>query len=117
MTAQPMSDIQIPPEALEAAAMAIAQNDGCPLDLFPVCHNEYVACDCRNEARAALTTQEKPWPEGFFKIERSIMDRCASEGCGQVPNMRLEVGGVWSVYCEPCARKIAALTAQEKTDD
>lgn len=64
-------------------------------------------------ARTALEEKPQPtpppWPKGFFKIERSIMDRCTSEGCGQVPSMRLEVGGIGSVYCEPCARKIAAL--------
>ena len=57
-----MTDITIPPEALEAAARAIAQNDGCPLDLFPVCHNEYVGCDCRNEARAACLAMLRAWP-------------------------------------------------------
>ena len=54
-----------------------------------------------------------PWPDGFYKIERSIMDCCATEGCGQVPSMRLEIGGTASVYCEPCARKIAAIQARK----
>ena len=53
-----------------------------------------------------------PWPDGFYRIERSIMDCCATEGCGQVPSMRLEIEGTGSVYCEPCARKIAAIQAR-----
>ena len=108
-----MTDIHIPPEAREAATLDVFRA-GFGRDPIP---DDPVDADrlafAHKYARAALTTQEKPWPEGFFKIERSIMDRCASEGCGQVPNMRLEVGGVWSVYCEPCARKIAALATQE----
>ena len=63
--------------------------------------------------RAALAEEKQGWPEGFFKIERSVMDRCASDGCHQIPSMRLEIDGVGSSYCEPCARKIAAL-AEEK---
>jgi hypothetical protein len=50
------------------------------------------------------------WPEGFFPITPSWDQHCASVGCGQRVSIRLEVGGIGSVYCEPCARKIAALS-------
>lgn len=61
------------------------------------------------DAKPSEASSQWEWPKGFFKIERSIMDRCASDGCGQVPSIRMEHGGVWSIYCDPCARKIASL--------
>jgi len=116
--------ITIPPEAIEAAAE----------ELFHIQYGEYhgswadapewLKVTVREEARAALSpaqvsasytttvdspwnTQPAPWPKGFYKVERSIMDRCASDGCGQIPSIRVEVGGVGGIHCEPCAREIA----------
>lgn len=34
------------------------------------------------------------------------LGRCATEGCGQHPSWRLEVGNIGSDYCDPCRRKI-----------
>lgn len=62
-------------------------------------------------ARRGAAVQE-PWPEGFFHIGRLITERCASEGCGQTPSMRLEINDTGSYYCEPCARKIAAIVTR-----
>ena len=55
---------------------------------------------------------EEPWPEGFFHIGRQITLRCATEGCGQTPSMRLEINDTGSYYCEPCARKIARIVTK-----
>lgn len=63
-----------------------------------------------------MTADRAAWPEGFFKIERSFADHCASVGCHQIPSMRLDVGGVGSNYCEPCARKIAAIIKGNNND-
>lgn len=67
------------------------------------------------DTRALLTpATEKAWPPGFFVIGRRIDLRCATENCGQTVSVRMELGGVGSDYCEPCARKIADMTATEK---
>jgi hypothetical protein len=62
-------------------------------------------------ARRGAAMQE-PWPEGFFRVGRLITERCATEGCGQTPSMRLEINDTGSYYCEPCARKIARIVTK-----
>jgi hypothetical protein len=52
--------ITIPPEALEAAAKAIADLS-CPPDLFGQCEAAG-GCMCRAEARAACLAMLKAWP-------------------------------------------------------
>jgi hypothetical protein len=51
---------------------------------------------------------------GFFKLGGDARLReCAFDGCFQHVSYRLERDGVGSEYCEPCARKIAAMIAQD----
>ena len=49
------------------------------------------------------------WPRGLFPLTGDTLHmHCASKGCGQRVSMRLEVHGIGSVYCIPCAERIAA---------
>lgn len=55
-----------------------------------------------------MTTDRAAWPNGFFPLTGETLHmRCATEGCGQRVSMRLEIHGIGSVYCIPCAKKIA----------
>lgn len=41
-----------------------------------------------------------------LKGDGRIMQRCATQGCGGQPTLRLEAEGVGSNYCSGCAEKI-----------
>lgn len=45
------------------------------------------------------------------------LGRCATDGCGGQPTLRLEAGGIGSDYCSGCAFKIKQLvhTASQQT--
>lgn len=79
--------------------------------------------DETGEAREAWNRRSgaavvKAWPDGFFIMEpRTRLYECATEGCGQRTSIRVERDGVGSNYCEPCARKIAALTPAPPAGD
>lgn len=48
-------------------------------------------------------------PAGFFLLGGDArLRQCASDGCFQHVSYRMEIGGVGSEYCTPCAKKIAA---------
>lgn len=60
-----MTDITIPPEALEAAARAIAKRHGCGMAVFHACisaEEKGLSCRCEADARAACETMLKAWP-------------------------------------------------------
>lgn len=52
------------------------------------------------------------WPQGFFTLRGDARLReCATDICSQSVSVRVELGGIGSDYCEPCARKIAEMNA------
>ena len=53
--------MNIPPEALEAGARAIADMD-CPASLFATCESHHGGCLCRDQARAACLAMLAAWP-------------------------------------------------------
>jgi predicted nucleic acid-binding Zn-ribbon protein len=67
--------------------------------------------------RAALASPSIASPgreEGWFHLQGDArLGRCATEGCGGQPTMRLEADGVGSDYCSGCAARIRALTGAD----
>ena len=59
-----MTDITIPPAALEAGARAIAATD-CPASLFDTCESHHGGCMCREQARAACLAIVEAWEGGY----------------------------------------------------
>lgn len=59
------NDITIPPEALEAAARAIAKRHGCGMAVFHACisaEEKGLSCRCEADARAACEAMLRSWP-------------------------------------------------------
>ena len=50
------------------------------------------------------------WPDGFFRLGGDARLReCTTDGCFQCVSIRVELGGIGSDYCEPCAAQVAAM--------